>query len=280
MLKSTLIAIVIFGLNSTFAQFERKYSVNDNTPRWIKLMYQEGADPGEVIKEHDAYFAAHSEVKNCHTQYYKRWLRSFSRTVTFDANSKLDQDYVNNSLALKQSKGPNSAWTCIGPYDFDKDAASRSYACGAAHVYTVERSESDTTIMFAGSATAGVWKSTNSGVNWSLVTQDLIIGSTIALEIDHSNPDIAYFGSSGNLYKTLDGGSSWSIIGDATFQADNHGIQDIVMSPTNSNEIYLTSDYGFYRTIDAGLNWTQIMAGEFQEIELNPADPTMKIHTF
>jgi len=275
MLRSILIVIVIFGWNNTFAQFERKYSVNENTPEWVKLMYQESADPGEVIKEHDAYFAGHSEVKNCHTQYYKRWLRSFSRTVTFDVNSKQDQDYINNSLALKQEKGPNSAWNCIGPYDFDKDAASRSYACGAAHVYTVERSESDTTIMFAGSATAGVWKSTNSGVNWSLVTQDLLIGGTRAIEIDHSNPDIAYFGSSGNLYKTLDGGSSWSIIGDAAFQADNHGIQDIVMSPTNSNEIYLTSDYGFYRTTDGGMNWTQIMSGEFQEIELNPTDPTM-----
>ena len=36
---------------------------------------------------------------------------------------------------LKTSKSSNQ-WECVGPWDFDKDAASRSYAPGAAHVYT------------------------------------------------------------------------------------------------------------------------------------------------
>ena len=60
---------------------------------------------------------------------------------------------------LSEGKSPTSAWTCIGPYDFDIDAASRSYAPGAAHVYTVEQSVSNTSVMYAGTATAGLWKS-------------------------------------------------------------------------------------------------------------------------
>ena len=63
---------------SSFAQLERKYKGDNNVPNWVKLMYAEDADPGAVIEAHDAYFRANSAQKNAHTQYYKRWVRSFS----------------------------------------------------------------------------------------------------------------------------------------------------------------------------------------------------------
>lgn len=275
MLKLSLILTVVLYVQLSIAQTERAYPTNQNTPGWIVLMYSPNADPGEIIKAHDLYFATHPKVKNEHTQYYKRWLREFSRSVTFDVSSPADQMYIQNSIALSESKAPNSAWTCIGPYDFDIDAASRSYAPGAAHIYTVERSVSNTNIMYAGTATAGLWKSTDGGQNWVLTTQNLVLNRVFAIEIDYTNSDVVYFESGGNFYKTTDGGANWTIIGDAAFQSDDHSVKDIVMSPTNNLVLYLTSDYGFYRTTDGGNNWTEIMSGEFQEIELNPADPTM-----
>ena len=54
-------------------------------------------------------------------------------------------------------------WQCIGPWDFDKDAASRSYAPGAAHLYTIEQSQSNSNVLYAGAATAGAWRSNNKG---------------------------------------------------------------------------------------------------------------------
>ena len=275
MLKTVLLVFFMSALVCGFSQVERSYPVDNESPDWVVLMYDTNVDPGLVIKQHDAYFSTHKEVKNEHTQYYKRWLRSFGRSLEYNQDSATDQAYIQNSLVLNQSKAANSQWTCIGPYDFDIEAASRSYAPGAAHVYTVERSVSNTSIMYAGTATAGLWKSINGGDNWGLVTQDLMVNGVFAIEIDHTNPDIVYFGSGGYLYKTIDGGANWSTIGDVAFLADDHSVKDIVMSPTNSNILYLTSDYGFYHSMDGGNNWTQVMTGEFQEIELNPANPAM-----
>ena len=235
---------------SSFAQLERKYKGDNNVPNWVKLMYTEDADPGAVIEAHDAYFRAHLAQKNAHTQYYKRWVRSFSRQLNFSSSSKSDLNYLERSKNLRERKDADSEWICIGPYDFDKDAASRSYAPGSAHVYTVERSLSNPNIMYAGTATAGLWKSTNAGANWSLMTKDLVLNRIFALEIDHSNPDIVYFESNGDLFKTNDGGLTWSEIGDASFQSEDHNVKDIVMHPSISSELYLSSNRGFFKSTD------------------------------
>ena len=271
---------IIFFLSLVFsfklsAQFEQKYSANSNSPDWVKFLYEAPADPQKVIAAYELYHLSHSLVKSEHTQYYKRWLRSFSRELSFSLSSKADQDYVNRSVALREQKDFDSEWICIGPYDFDKEASSRSYAPGAAHIYTVERSFSNSNIMFAGSATAGLWKSSDAGSTWVLMTRDLVLNRIFALEIDHVNPDIVYFESNGDLYKTIDGGESWSIIGDAFFQSESHNVKDIVMHPNNTSEIYLTSNRGFFKSTDSGSNWTEIMDGEFQEIELNPANSSI-----
>ena len=130
---------------SLVAQVEMKYNSNtENLPTWVQLMYTDNADEGQVISAYTDYYKKNKLIKNKHTQYYKRWLRSITR-------------FSDAKPTLKTSKSSNQ-WECIGPWDFDKDAASRSYAPGAAHIYTVEQSLSNPNILYAGSATAGAWK--------------------------------------------------------------------------------------------------------------------------
>lgn len=261
--------IFLFFLFPVFSQAQTQQ------PEWVQAMYAENPNPGIVTQLYEAFYATHPFVKNFDTQYYKRWIRSFSRPEKYDLEDPEVKAYLKASAKLIEEKDPNSAWTCIGPIDFDQDAASRSYAPGAAHVYTVERSLSNPAIFYAGTATAGLWKSVNSGNTWTLVTQNLMVNSVYAIEIDATNPNIVYFGSGGNLYKTTNGGTTWSVIGDANFQNNDHSITEIVQSPSNSNLLFLTSDYGFYRSTDGGNNFSQILTGEFQEIEFNPANPNM-----
>ena len=97
-----------------------------------------------IVKEYNKFYTKNKFVKNQHTQYYKRWIRSLSRTTNLNTNSS-------------KSKSSNQ-WQCIGPWDFDKDANSRSYAPGSAHVYTVEQSISNPNILYAGTALLGAGK--------------------------------------------------------------------------------------------------------------------------
>ncbi|MBL4624382.1 MAG: hypothetical protein JKY42_04490 [Flavobacteriales bacterium] len=96
--------------------------------------------------QYNSYYSENEFVKNKYTQFYKRWIRSVKRqnwdapqTPSENQYQQLnDQEYLSRSLALRTQKSPTSPWQCIGAWDFDKEAASRSYAPGAAHIYTIK----------------------------------------------------------------------------------------------------------------------------------------------
>ena len=168
---------------------------------------------------------------------------------------------------------PTSVWECIGPFDFDKEAASRSYAAGAAHVYTVEQSHSNPDVLYAGSANAGVWKSVDKGMSWLPLTPNMMIGTVKSLEIDYSNADIIYFGGGGQIYKSTDGGITWNPTGDANFQSLNLTVNDLVMSPVDSMKLWAATSAGLFRTDNAGATWTMLFNATWQELEFQPGNP-------
>ena len=147
---------------SVFYQEEFKYNSHiDTLPNWVQIMYLENADKGDVIEAYTKFYKSNKFTKNKHTQYYKRWIRAIGRTTSF---------------TKKKSRSTNN-WQCVGPWDFDKDANSRSYAPGSAHLYTVEQSISNPNILYAGSATAGLWKTIDKGDNWSLITNEIALNN-------------------------------------------------------------------------------------------------------
>ncbi|MGY8989071.1 MAG: WD40/YVTN/BNR-like repeat-containing protein, partial [Flavobacteriales bacterium] len=157
-----------------------------------------------------------------------------------------------------------------GPWDFDQHAASRSYAPGAAHVYTVEQSVSNSNVLYAGTATAGAWKTTDKGINWSLITNDLELNGVYAIEIDFTDFNTIYISGNGGIYKSVDGGNNWNIIGDANFVSLNHSVKDIKLNPTNNQILFTATDEGLFKSVDGGNNFNTIMSGNFLEIEFHP----------
>ncbi len=277
---------LLFIITSLNAQEqELKYSINDQeAPQWLTLMYSENPDPGLVAKAYKDYYKNNAFLKNGHTQYYKRWMRSLQRDVNglvFEKVSKdiaeaEEQAYLTRSLTARNSRSNNGEWTCLGPIDFDKEAEGRSYASGAAHVYTVEQSKSNPSILYAGTATAGLWKSTNRGDTWELMTRDMMVNGIRSIEIDHENPDVVFFNRAGGaVYKSIDGGLSWTQIEDEVINAETHNANDIVMCPQNNQKIFLSSQRGIFRSMDGGTSWTKILSGSFQELEFHPSDPSI-----
>ena len=110
------ILLILFCFNySLFSQVEMRYDQNaTHLPYWVKLMYEKNINEGLVISEYNKFYKKNKFEKNKFTQYYKRWLRNISRS----SNAKP------NTITSKSA----NQWQCIGPWDFDKDAESRSYA--------------------------------------------------------------------------------------------------------------------------------------------------------
>lgn len=263
---------------------EMKAGITGDLPLWAQMMYSENPDVNKVIAAFEAWYATHPFIKNQHTQYFKRWTREMQRnpyvTPPGKPLSRYDKDqtarYLQRTNAARQMKAADAAgvaaWQPLGPINFDRDAAGLSYAAGAAHVYTVEQSLSNTSVVYAGTANAGLYKSTDKGLNWTALTDNMLVTSIVAIEIDQLDHNIVYFGGGGKIYKSTNGGTSFSLTGDATFNNTTYQVNDIVSRPGFRNTLFLATNKGLYRTTDGGTSYTQISAGDYLEVEFKPGD--------
>lgn len=139
----------------------------------------------------------------------------------------------------------------------------------------IEVVETNTDIIYVGSATGGLWKSTNGGVTWNPVFDDQPASSIGAVSVYQKNPDIVWTGTGeGNprnsvgvgygIYKSLDGGKTWSYMGLKTTQK----IHRILIHPNNPDIVYVAAmgptwkpleNRGVYKTTDGGKTWEKIL---------------------
>lgn len=260
-MKKTLVTLLFMLCNTVFAQVEIPYQRTDESnPEWVQLMYAENPDPEQIRTAYDAYYKEHDFEKNKHTQYYKRWQRSLSRAKAFPT-----QKYIDQSQASEKT---TAAWISRGPFDFDIDAASRSYAPGAAHIYCVEQSITNTDVIYAGTATAGLWRSNDKGENWFCLSKSLPVSAVYALEIDPSNENIIYFSGAGTLYKSTDGGATHTDIGSGEFSS-GIGIKEIMI---HNGKLWVAADQGLYYSTNNGASFNLEMSGSWLEMEVHPAN--------
>jgi photosystem II stability/assembly factor-like uncharacterized protein len=288
--------------NETTMPYEREQSYaspNDTSlPEWVREMYAPDPNLLKVEELYKEFYKKNPFVKNAHTQYFKRWTKVYRKftqkdgTVRPPSKDTFDKDWANfESLRLTQKNtaqnrtlSPNGTtawgsanWIGIGPFDFDRLAAGRSHAPGSAHVYTLEKAPSNPDILYCGTATAGVWKTLDRGMTWTCLTLNLPINYCNAVEIHPTDPNIAFFGANGRVYKTTNGGASWTTIGDVVFNLVAHEVREIAYKPGDVNTLYIGSDKGFFRSTDGGANFVKIITprtskGFFTELEFKPDD--------
>ncbi len=133
----------------------------------------------------------------------------------------------------------------------------------------------NTDIIYAGTASGGLWRSTSAGVNWEPVFDKEPVLSIGAVAVDQTVPDIIWVGtgeanprnsqSSGNgIYKSIDGGKTWKHLGlDKT-----RNISRIIINPRNTDIVYAaalgtawdsTEERGVYKTTDGGESWKKVL---------------------
>ena len=169
----------------------------------------------------------------------------------------------------------------LGAQDFSttwlKEAAPRNIGPGgmSGRITSIDVVNSDSDIMFVGTASGGLWKSTSGGVTWKPVFNDQVTASVGAVAIQQSNPDVIWVGTGeGNprnslnggygIFKSLDGGKSWKSMG---LEKTRH-IHRVLIDPTNPNIVYVAAigspwgvhpERGVYKTINGGKFWKKIL---------------------
>ena len=128
---------------------------------------------------------------------------------------------------------------------------------------------------YVATSAGGVWKTINSGIDYTPVFDNEGSYSIGCVSIDPNNSNVIWVGSGENnnqrsvsygdgVYKSIDGGDTWKNMG---LKSSEH-IGKIIIDPNNSNVIYVAAigplwskggERGLYKSIDGGINWSLIL---------------------
>ncbi|HEX6861820.1 MAG TPA: hypothetical protein VF414_03335, partial [Thermoanaerobaculia bacterium] len=172
-------------------------------------------------------------------------------------------------------------------------ARSIGPAVMSGRVADVAAVESNPDIVYVGSASGGVWKSTNGGLTWNPIFDDQPVASIGAVSIFQPNPDIVWVGSGegnprnsvsvGNgIYRSLDAGRTWKHLG----LEKTERIHRVVLHPTNPDVAYVAAlgklwgenpERGVFKTTDGGKTWKRVLYVDERtgaaELVMDPSNP-------
>ena len=131
------------------------------------------------------------------------------------------------------------------------------------------------TTFYFGAVGGGIWQTTDAGVVWKPIFDSQHVASIGALAVAPSDPQVIYAGtgeadiradlSSGDgVYKSTDGGQTWSNIG----LRDSKQISRIMIDPRDAKVVYVAAlghaytpnaERGVFKSADGGATWAKVL---------------------
>jgi photosystem II stability/assembly factor-like uncharacterized protein len=142
-------------------------------------------------------------------------------------------------------------------------------------VTAIDVVNADPNIIYAGTASGGIWMSESGGIHWTPIFDEEATQSIGAIAINQKNPDLIWAGTGeGNprnslnggygIYKSLDGGKSWKSMG---LENTRH-IHRIIINEDNPDIVIVGAigspwkdhpERGIFRTTDGGKTWNKVL---------------------
>lgn len=151
----------------------------------------------------------------------------------------------------------------------------------------------DNRIIYAASASGGLWKTVNGGTTWQPIFEHQATVSMGDVTLDPSAPDTVWVGTGeqnsvrssqygDGVYRSKDGGRTWEHMG----LTDSRHIGRILVHPRNSAIVYAAAlgslwgpseERGLYRSTDAGKTWKRLLRPSnftgVVDVQMHPTNP-------
>jgi photosystem II stability/assembly factor-like uncharacterized protein len=151
----------------------------------------------------------------------------------------------------------------------------------------------DANILYAGSASGGIFKSVDAGVHWQPIFDDQSVASIGALAVARSDANVVWAGTGeaeirstisigDGMYKSTDAGKTWSHMG---LHATGR-IARVVIHPADPNIVYAAAlghaygpqaERGVFRTTNGGRTWDRVLFVDENtggvDIVMDPSNP-------
>lgn len=192
---------------------------------------------------------------------------------------------------LQRSSLMTDEWRFIGPINF------------SGRMIGLALNPSNPSTIYAGSASGGLWRSYNGGLDtsWERIPTGFPVLGVNAIAIDPTDTNVIYIGT-GEVYryhgsvggtvirptrgsygmgilKTTDNGATWTKSLDWSYN-QQRGVQAIRLNPLNPRTIIAATSEGIYRSTNAGATWDSVYGVLMaRDIAINPLDTNLILVT-
>jgi hypothetical protein len=171
--------------------------------------------------------------------------------------SLIIEDQFTNSLTKLTN------WASINPIGMFYAVTNNNYISGRTNSIAFHPTDPNT--FYIAAAQGGVWKTTDGGVNWISITDNLPTLACGDIVVVQNNPNILYLGTGelnysqdsqyGNgIYKSTDAGATWVQVAPSSLVGNRCSMMAI--DQTNPNIVYAATNTSVFKSTNAGINWT------------------------
>ena len=190
-------------------------------------------------------------------------------------------------------RSTHGGWLFLGPDEWAAAPPPGGGNSGLGRVNSIDLHPTNDQIIYAGTSSGGLWRTTNGGTSWANLTSFLPTLAVADLEIDYTNPNVLYLltGDAENpvpnnttshahtgttslgVLKSTNGGTTWYPTG---FSFEYPGWvrpTKLLMHPTDPNIQFVASLGGIYRTTNGWNSYTLVYTQSVYDIEFKPGSP-------
>jgi len=250
---------------------------------WINVFRNPDASFAEKQAAFYSYFETHPKVKGSGYKQFKRWEWMMQNRLKEDGTTPTLNELwpeMQKVEALKMQKSVGGPWTHLGPKYVPTNFVGANGA-GIGRINVVAFHPTDTNIIWAGSPSGGIWKSTDRGLTWTSNSDQFVNLGVSDIAIQDSNPNIMYIATgdrdagdtpSYGVLKSTDGGNTWAPTGLAFALNQNLLVTAILINQDNPDILLAGTTNGIYKSTDAGANWTVMNSTKIDDMNYKPGD--------
>jgi photosystem II stability/assembly factor-like uncharacterized protein len=292
-----IVCLFFLGINAASAQqkwmelrdkganfYDIKAAFYEENKSLLKSYYKNlrNEDPPLVRNEtNEGYQAEHEKEEYQNLIHYFRWAEVFEPRVSEtkgDISALIEADYRARLTQQREQSGLRSAasWSLVGPVNTDNMA-------GNGRINSIKVDPNNANTFFACSPAGQLWKSTNAGGSWTVISDAIPAAGATDVAIDPTNSNILYaltgdadqaiyHPSSRGCYKSTNGGATWSPTG-LIYTSAGVLLTSVIIHPTSPNIVIVSGTNGIWRSTNSGANFTQVSTSSIREVVFNPLKP-------
>ncbi len=204
---------------------------------------------------------SHEESPNGYFEYVQAI--SYKNGVTYPPNYRLDQFFKSKREIQSKRLAQTLNITSV-------DSRGPGNVGGRTTAIIVDPDDPTHSTWITGASGGGIWKTTDKGISWMDLSQDLPILSVNTLAMAPSNHDVIYVGtgdgsfgiaslSGDGLFKSTERGAvgSWKQLSSTAGLDEFRDVHKIIVNPSDENVVLVATNTGIYKSIDGGISWAE-----------------------